>query len=70
MTEAPSAPDRVLRWPEVKPLVGVSRVTWWRLTRAGKAPHAIQISPNTVGWFARDIAKFQAERLSALEVAA
>ena len=52
-------PDRCLRWPEVRPLVGVSRTTWWRMSRAGTAPKGIRISPNCVVWRASDIAAFQ-----------
>ncbi len=63
------APDRCLRWPEVQPLVGVSRTTWWRMIRAGDAPRARQISPNCVGWLAGDIAAFQAARAPSMEAA-
>lgn len=60
-------PDRCLRWPEVKPLVGVSRTTWWRLMRDGDAPKALKIGPNSVAWRAGDIAAFQAACASKME---
>ena len=64
-----AVPDRVLRWPEVAPLVGVSRVTWWRMIRKGEAPRGIRVSPNCVGWKARDIVAFQARRTAEAEAA-
>lgn len=59
-------PDVLIRWPELQPLLGgISRVTWWRLIRDGKAPRAIQVSPNCVAWSASEIAAFQAQRAAA-----
>ncbi len=40
----------VLRWPEVKQAVGLSRATIRRLERAGQFPRRIQLSPSAVGW--------------------
>ncbi len=53
-------PQRCLRWPEVKKLVGVSRTTWWRMIKRGEAPAAHRLSANCVGWWEADITAFQA----------
>lgn len=52
-------PQRCLRWPEVKALVGVSRTTWWRMIKRGQAPAPHRLSANCVGWWEADIARFQ-----------
>jgi predicted DNA-binding transcriptional regulator AlpA len=62
-------PDRLLRWPQVQPLVGVSRTTWWRLTRSGDAPAPVRISPNCVGWMEGAIRDFLASRAPTSEAA-
>ena len=41
--------DRVLRFPEVKRLTGLSRTTIWEQERAGRFPRHIQISARAVG---------------------
>lgn len=41
---------RILREREVKHLTGLSRVTRWRLERADKFPHRIQLTPRCIGW--------------------
>lgn len=66
--EKPRA-DRILRWPDVQPLVGVSRTTWWRLVRSGAAPSPRRISPGCIGWMEGEIAAFQAARATQSEVA-
>ncbi len=43
--------DRVLRFPEVKRLTGLSRTTIWEQEKTGKFPKHIQISARAVGWF-------------------
>jgi prophage regulatory protein len=40
----------VIRWPLVKNKVGLSRVTAWRLERAGKFPKRVKLGENSVGW--------------------
>ena len=62
---APATPvqlDRHLRWPEVQPLVAVSRATWWRMVKRGTAPKQVRVSDNCVAWRASDIAAFLADR--------
>jgi predicted DNA-binding transcriptional regulator AlpA len=66
---ADAQPDVCLRWPEVQPLVGVSRTTWWRMIKRHEAPAPIQLSPNCVGWRMGDIAAHQAARSAIPEAA-
>ena len=43
--------ERLLSWPEVKPLIGnLSRTTWWRAIQRGDAPPPIQITPGRKAW--------------------
>ncbi|MBN6729732.1 AlpA family phage regulatory protein [Burkholderia multivorans] len=38
------------RWKQIEPFVGVSRETWRKLCRAGKAPRPIRLSPRCTVW--------------------
>ncbi|WP_271166622.1 helix-turn-helix transcriptional regulator [Brevundimonas intermedia] len=52
----PGGPDdRLLLWPEVRKLVGVSRTTAWRMQRAGLFPWPIPVSPGRVGWWESEL---------------
>lgn len=62
-------PEMCLRWPQVQPLVGVSRTTWWRMVKAGVAPPPIKLSENCVGWWENSIRDFQDSRRAQLEAA-
>ena len=42
--------DRMLRWPQVRPLVGISRSSVNRLERAGKFPKRTALTDYSVGW--------------------
>jgi len=53
---------RVLSLQAVLGLVPVSRVTLWRMERAGLFPKRIQISPNRVGWMESDVDAWLEER--------
>jgi prophage regulatory protein len=57
--------DRVLRWPEVADITGLSRTTVWRLVRAGRFPRPINPTPSTTGWFASEIAEWLQRRAEA-----
>ncbi len=46
---------KILRYPEIKQLVGISRIQVRRLERAGKFPQRLQLSANCVGWHAAEI---------------
>lgn len=62
----PTAPttrdDRLLRWPQVREIVGLSRTTVWRLQKAGLFPDPIEVSANRVAWRERDIEAWCADR--------
>ncbi len=60
-----SGPDRILRWRQVQPLVGLSRTTWWRMCRERSAPAPLRLSDRCVGWSERSILAFQASRATA-----
>lgn len=52
--------DRLLPWPEVKALAGLSRTTAWRLGHAGGFPRPVAISPGRVAWRESDVAAWKA----------
>lgn len=54
-----SAPDRFLSWSEVRPLVGISRTTAWRLERDGKFPLRFRPSPGRCAWRESEILRWQ-----------
>ena len=45
----------VLKITQTCSLIGISRTTLWRWTKAGIFPAAIQLGPNRVGYFEADI---------------
>lgn len=46
---------RVIREPEIVERTGLSRVTIWRLEKAGNFPKRIQLGANSKGWFDDEI---------------
>lgn len=46
---------RILRWHEVKALVGRSRSQVWRDEQIGTFPCRVRIGPNAVGWHEAEI---------------
>ena len=54
--------ERVMRCREVVACTGLSRVTIWRLERAGKFPRRCQLSANAVGWLSSEIFQWLATR--------
>ena len=56
-------PERLLAWPQVRPLIGgQGRTTWWRCIKRGEAPKPVQISSRRVAWRESDIRAWQAAR--------
>jgi prophage regulatory protein len=45
----------IVREAERHRLMGISRVTMWRLEREGKAPKRLKIGENSVGWLRHEI---------------
>lgn len=54
--------DRLLSWPKVKDISGLSRTTAWRRIKAGDFPLAVQISPGRVGWWESEMIAWKASR--------
>lgn len=54
--------DRLLPWPAVKDITGLSRTTAWRRQKAGDFPLPVQISPGRVGWWESELATWKASR--------
>lgn len=46
----------LLRLPQLLPLVGVSKSTWWKLVREGRAPQAVKLGDRCTAWRASDVA--------------
>jgi prophage regulatory protein len=54
--------DRIIRWPELQQILGVSRSTYWRYEKAGKAPKRVRLGPGrATGWRKSEIDKFVQE---------
>jgi predicted DNA-binding transcriptional regulator AlpA len=67
---ANAAPERLLSWPQVRPLAGdIGRTTAWRMERQGLFPKSVQISPGRRAWRESDILAWQAGRAANLEAA-
>src|SRR5262245_41124972 len=64
--EPPPQPQRILREPEVRAVVGYGHVQLWKLVRDGKFPAPIKLSEGgrAVGWLEGEIAQFQAQRVA------
>lgn len=61
--ELPGGPrDRLLPWPKVRDMTGLSRTTAWRRQKAGDFPLAVQISPGRVGWWESELTTWKASR--------
>jgi prophage regulatory protein len=59
-----SATRRLLRLPEVKEKVGLSRTAIYKLIAAGAFPRQISIGPRTVAWSLDDLEVWIEERLN------
>ena len=42
--------NRIMRFPEVREISGLSRTTLWRLEKEDKFPHRVQLGKASVGW--------------------
>ena len=67
LTGAPCAPpllatDSFVREPECRLITGLSRVTRWRLERAGRFPRRRRLSSGAVGWLRSEIANWITSR--------
>jgi prophage regulatory protein len=41
--------------PPTKPIIPVSKSTWWAGVREGRFPKPVKLGPNTTAWRTRDI---------------
>ena len=57
-------PGRLLAWPAVREMVGISRTTAWRLQNTGAFPLPVVISAGRVGWREEDIVAWTASLAS------
>lgn len=67
VTRTPDVPgragrSRILRAPEVSRRCGISRVTIWRLERAGRFPARRHLTDYLVGWLEHEIDEWIATR--------
>jgi predicted DNA-binding transcriptional regulator AlpA len=54
--------DRIVREAEREEITGLSRTTWWRMERYGKAPKRRRLSPNSVGWLLSELTDWMQSR--------
>ena len=59
--------DRFIGEAECEEVSTLSRVTRWRLERAGKFPRRRQISPNRVGWLESEVQAWVEARANSRE---
>jgi prophage regulatory protein len=57
--------ERIMLWPEVHAVVGLSRTTIWRMERAGQFPRRVLLSARAVGWPEAELKAWLAKRLAA-----
>lgn len=60
-----SAPVRLIRLPEVRKRVGLSRATVYALMAQGKFPRQRKLAANSVAWVDREIDAWMEERIAA-----
>ena len=61
-SSSPAAEDRLLGWPQVRDITGLSRTTAWRLQNAGAFPQPVQLSPGRVAWRKAELDAWKASR--------
>ena len=55
---------KILRWADLKPILGLSRMTVYRMEKAGPFPKRIQINSGSVGWLEHEVEAWLAERMA------
>ncbi len=55
---------KILRRRQVAPIIGCSRMTVWRMERAGAFPKRIQINCGSVGWLEHEVDDWLAQRMA------
>jgi len=54
--------DRLLAWPAVHAVTGLSRTTAWRMQKAGDFPLPVLVSKGRVGWWESELASWKLAR--------
>ena len=55
---------KILRWAELQPVLGLSRMTIYRMEKAGTFPKRIQINSGSVGWLEHEVEAWLADRMA------
>ena len=55
---------KILRWREVAPIVGCSRMTIARMEKTGTFPLRIRIGNGSVGWLKHEVENWLAQRMA------
>ena len=55
---------KILRWREIAPIVGCSRMTIARMEKAGTFPQRIRIGNGSVGWLKHEVENWLAQRMA------
>lgn len=63
-TQAPAHDRRLLRLPEVRQKVGLSRSAIYKLISEGQFPRQVAIGPRTVAWVQEDLERWIEGRLN------
>lgn len=56
------ADDRLLAWPAVHEVTGLSRTTAWRMQKVGDFPLPVLVSKGRVGWWESELAAWKLAR--------
>jgi len=54
--------DRLLAWPAVRDITGLSRTTAWRMQKTGDFPLPVAVSPGRVCWWESELAAWKIAR--------
>ena len=60
----PNTRLRLLRFPAVRHMTGLSRSTIWRLERAAAFPRHVRLSANTVAWLEDEVRDWIRQKLA------
>ena len=55
---------KILRWRDVAPIIGCSRMTIARMEKAGTFPQRIRIGNGSVGWLEHEVEAWLAQRMA------
>ena len=55
---------KILRWRQVAPIVGCSRMTIARMEKTGTFPLRIRIGNGSVGWLKHEVEEWLAQRMA------